>query len=342
MPRVRKATAASRAGTSIDLTANRNPLTNPRRERYYGSFRQWLLQHSGLDFAALDQSPKYASLALVAYGKHLFYSGEPKYVFAETINATVDRHAHLRGHLSSVWAVLSKWEEAEPVERAYIMPPSVFCAAVSLAVLWRWERFAAALLIGVHGLLRPAEILGLYRKHLILPRDMMSSERICYIAILNPKTRRFLPRQHARISDELSVLFLDHVFGCTAQNQPLFACSGAVFKNRWDKVFKFLGIPTTEASKGITPKSLRGSGASWLYHRTEDIPRILWRGRWQSRKSLEHYLQDVMGQMLLADLIQEKQDLVRLLATHSSQLLILAARHAAVTARGAELECHLS
>jgi len=72
------------------------------------------------------------------------------------------------------------------------------------------------------------------------------------------------------------------------------------------------------------------------------IPRILWRGRWQSRKSLEHYLQDVMGQMLLADLIQEKQDLVRLLATHSSQLLILAARHAAVTARGAELECHLS
>ena len=108
------------------------------------------------------------------------------------------------------------------------------------------------------------------------------------------------------------------------------------------KLSNFLGIPTTEAAKGITPKSLRGSGASWLYHRTEDIPSILWRGRWQSRKSLEHYLQDVMGQMLLADVTQEKQDLVRLLATHSSQLLILAALHAAVAAHGAELECHLS
>jgi len=147
--------------TSIDLAANRNPLPNPRRERYYGSFGQWLLQRSGLDFAALDQSPKYASLAEVAYGKHLFYPAKPKYIFAETINATVDRRAHLRGHLSSVWAVFSKWEEAGPVERAYIMPPSVCCAAVSLAVLWGWEKFAAALLIGFHGLLRPAEILGL-------------------------------------------------------------------------------------------------------------------------------------------------------------------------------------
>lgn len=77
----------------------------------------------------------------------------------------------------------------------------------------------------------------------------MSPERICYIAILNPKTRRFLPGQHAWISDELTVLFLDHVFGCTAQNQALFACSRAVFKNRWDKAFKIFGNSDDRSSE---------------------------------------------------------------------------------------------
>ena len=81
-------------------------------------------------------------------------------------------------------------------------------------------------------------------------------------------------------------------------------------------------METAEKKKGITPKSLRGSGASWLFHHTEDVQRVLWRGRWQSRKTLEHYLQDVMGQVLLSDLIQEKRDLVFALAEASSSLLV--------------------
>lgn len=81
-------------------------------------------------------------------------------------------------------------------------------------------------------------------------------------------------------------------------------------------------MATSEKLRGLTPKSLRGSGASWLFHHTEDLNRILWRGRWQSRRTLEHYLQDVMGQVLLSNLPVDKRSLVLELANASSSLLV--------------------
>eukprot|EP00438_Fugacium_kawagutii_P027606 Skav231509 [mRNA] locus=scaffold84:210964:211779:+ [translate_table: standard] len=262
------------------------------------------------------------SEALIGYGKHLFYEGYPKYQFAETINAVVDRFPSYKGLISAAWNTLKKWEEAEPGERAMVMPSALFQAAVSLALLWKWPRFAGAMLLGFHGLLRPAEILPLTRQDLILRRDVMSSEAICYVKILHSKTSRFMLRQHARISDELTVSFLDAVFGCLAGTDLLFGCSQSLFRSRWNRLFKTLGIPTSEKLQGVTPKSLRGSGASWLYHTTEDISRILWRGRWQARRTSEHYLQDVMGQVLLSNLSQDLRDTISLLSEASSFLLV--------------------
>ena len=103
---------------------------------------------------------------------------------------------------------------------------------------------------------------------------------------------------------------------------PAFNCSASIFRSRWNKVFAHLGICTDERRKGIPPKSLRGSGASWLFHHTESLERVLWRGRWQSRRSLEHYLQDVMGQFLLSELPQDKRDAVCSLAEASAHLLL--------------------
>lgn len=201
------------------------------------------------------------------------------------------------------------------------MPATLLQAAVSVALLWNWPHFVAALLLGFHGLLRPAEFLFLKRSDLVLPRDVLSDENICYVKVSRSKTSRFMTRQHARISDELSVKFLDSLFGCRPSDSALFGCSYGMLRSRWNKLFGFLGIPTSEKLKGITPKSLRGSGASWLYRYTEDLPRILWRGRWQCRRTLEHYLQDVMGQVLLANLPQDQRSRVLELSFWSSSLL---------------------
>eukprot|EP00438_Fugacium_kawagutii_P025929 Skav202348 [mRNA] locus=scaffold2638:236849:237829:- [translate_table: standard] len=324
MPRTRKATVESRSAFSLDVTANRHPATNKRRDACYDSFCKWIKDELQLVVSEDNFPPQTMNTALIAFGKHLFYTGAPKYFFAETINSVVDHFPGYRHLISSAWATLKKWEEAEPTERAMVMPASVFQAAVALSLIWGWPIFAAALLMGFHGLLRPNEILPLNRSDLVLPRDVLSDEQICYIKLSTSKTSRFMLRQHARISDHLTVRFLDKQFGCLPQSSPLFGCSFSMFRTRWNKLFSFLGIPTSEKKRGITPKSLRGSGASWQFHYTEDVTRILWRGRWQSRRTLEHYLQDVMGQVLLSDLPQDQRDVVMDLCLASSHLLVSA------------------
>ena len=136
-------------------------------------------------------------------------------------------------------------------------------------------------------------------------------------ASLTPKPSGTCKDKHAKISDTTTVLFLDKLFGHLAPSVPLFNSSPGIFRRRWDALFERLGVPTGESARGITSKCLRGSGATWMYQLSEDIPRIQWRGRWQQRRtleSLEHYLQDVAGQILLSDVAESHRESILLLA----------------------------
>lgn len=321
MPPPRRDVSEVRSTVSLEPTANRHPGTNKRRLHCYELFCSWVSRE--LQVLVNDEvfPPQHMSTALIGFGKHLFYSGAPKYLFAETINAVIDRFPNYRGCVAAAWGTLKKWEEAEPTERAMVMPASIFTAAVALCLLWQWRNFAGALLLGFHGLLRPSEIIPLRRAHLVLPRDVLSADPIGYIKIIQSKTSRFMLRQHSRISDAVTIAYLDSVFGTLPRDHLLFNCSFSAFRSRWNKLFGALGVPTSERARGITPKSLRGSGASWLFHCAEDVTKLLWRGRWQSRRTLEHYFQDVMGQVLLADLSHDDRENVLLLSEASSFLL---------------------
>ena len=99
-------------------------------------------------------------------------------------------------------------------------------------------------------------------------------------------------------------------------NAPLFAGSSGVFRRRWDAILKIFGL----AGK-LTPGCLRGSGATYFWKQTEDIPRVAWRGRWQRHQTLEFYLQDVAGQQLLLRLPEVKRELIRFLASICDSVL---------------------
>ncbi|CAE7560174.1 SUF4 [Symbiodinium sp. CCMP2592] len=298
------------------------PVVASRRHELYRKFCRWIEEELHCEFAQVCASGLLLSTALVGYGKSLFYSGQPKYVFSESINAVSDQFKHLRAHFAAAWGILSRWEEEEPGERSMVMPESLLRAAVTLSLLWRWPHFTGFLLLGFHALLRPSEILKLRRRDLILPRDLLTDVPVAFVRILGSKTKRFLQRQHARISDALSVAFLDALFGHCHPLSPLFDCSPAVLRRRWNALFSALGVPVTEDLKGITPKSLRGSGATWLYQRTEEVDKIMWRGRWQQRRTLEHYLQDVAGQLLLVDLAESHRLQIQQLSGLSVRFLV--------------------
>ena len=326
MPRPRRASARDRSQVNLELTGGLTRVVASRRETLYRNFASWVSTELECNFHQVSGSGLLLGTALVAYGKSLFYDGSPKYVFAETLNAVCDRFKHFKPFLAAGWSVLTRWEEEEPVERSMVMPEALFKAAVSVGLLWRWPFFVAAILLGFHALLRPGEILSLRRRDLILPRDLLTMTPLAYVRILNSKTRRFLQRQRAKVSDACTVHYLSSLFGDFPHAAPLFDCSPNVFRRRWNLVFERLGVPTTEGDQGITPKSLRGSGATWLYQVTEDVERIQWRGRWQQRRTLEHYLQEVGGQLLLADLSERHRQRIMLLAPYAERLLRLFTR----------------
>ncbi|CAE7640566.1 SUF4 [Symbiodinium sp. CCMP2592] len=281
------------------LSADASP-----RDQLFQQFRSWAELELDCSFNQLCSTGLLLCTVLVAYGKFLFYGGSPRYIFSETINACTDQFKHYRQFFSAAWSVLTRWQEEEPGERSMVIPVSVFKAAVALALLWSWPLFAAGLLLGFNGLLRPGEFLLLRRRDLILPQDLLTDLPLAYVRIVGGKTRRYMQRQHAKISDAITVNFLSSLFGHLPPEEPLFNCSPFVFRSRWDAIFRHLGVPTSDGPQGVTPKCLRGSGATWMYQLTEDIPRIQWRGRWQQRRTLEHCLQDVAGQLLLADLAE--------------------------------------
>ena len=95
------------------------------------------------------------------------------------------------------------------------------------------------------------------------------------------------------------------VFGAPAPNASLFAGGTSAYRRRWDHVLGRLGISVSMPSRGATPAVLRGSGATALYLESEDLSLIQWRGRWAQLKTVEHYIQEVAAQSLLAQMPPE-------------------------------------
>ncbi|OLP77818.1 hypothetical protein AK812_SmicGene42084 [Symbiodinium microadriaticum] len=313
--------AADRLGINLEVQAGLTPVVRRRRDTLYADFVAWVESELECPYGKICCSGLLLATALIGYGKFLFYSGSPRYVFSETLNSVCDRFKHHKSTLAGAWSVLTRWQEEEPSSRGMVVPEVLFRAAISLSLLWGWPYFTAALLLGFHGLLRPGEFLGLRRRDLILPSDLLTTAPLAYVRILHSKTSRLIQRQHAKISDSLSVQFLSSLFENVHYDAPLFGCSPAVFRARWNAVFSHLHVPVLEADDGVTPKSLRGSGATWLYQRTEDIEKIQWRGRWQQKRTLEFYLQDVAGQLLMTGLTQSQRAQISELAQHADSLL---------------------
>ena len=320
MPRPRRVSTSRRSQVNLDTAGGLTRVVASRRAQLFADFGRWATGELSCDSTQVCATGLLLGTALVAFGKFLFYSGSPKYTFSETINACCDRFKHYRTFFGAAWGVLSRWEEEEPVERSFI-PVSVFKAAVCVALVWNWPVFAAGLLIGFNALLRPGEFLLLKRRDLILPRDVLSDLPLAYVRILGGKTKRFMQRQHAKISGATTVVFLDKLFGEYSPTTSLSACSPNVFRRRRDAVFKQLGVPNGDTARGITPKCLRGSGATWMYQLTEDIGRIQWRGRGQPRRTLGRYLQDVAGQLLLVELAESHRLRIRVLSSWCSTVL---------------------
>ena len=163
-------------------------------------------------------------------------------------------------------------------------------------------------------MVHPAEFISLLRSDLLLPGDTLNETAAFYVHIRNPKTARFARKQQCKIDDPCVLAYVAKVFGALAPNASLFAGGTSAYRRRWD-------LSVSMPSRGATPAVLRGSGATALYLESEDLSLIQWRGRWAQLKTVEHYIQEVAAQSLLAQMPPEDRAVVKLFADAAGPLL---------------------
>eukprot|EP00438_Fugacium_kawagutii_P027072 Skav214863 [mRNA] locus=scaffold16:542655:545267:+ [translate_table: standard] len=279
-------------------------------------FGQWALQR--ISRAAWESAllfPMLLSVLLKEYGNHLYAAGKSLYVYRHLAVYVQQNVLGVRPYMGVVWDMVSRWEIAEPTEHAAPLPGPIFKAMLSLALQWRWYRFAGVLGLAFYGICRPGEVILAERKSLVLPSDMMhDSPRVAYLRIEKPKARRRGKGtvQHASIHEVDFIQFAEVVFGGLNGQVRLFPASSNSFRRRWDKLLEALKI---SSSMRLTPGGLRGGGAIHAFQEGADISRLMWRMRLKSLSTLESYLQEVVANTIMSDLTEEARFSVKAAAT---------------------------
>ncbi|CAE7648076.1 unnamed protein product [Symbiodinium sp. CCMP2592] len=284
---------------SLDLEAGFAASTRHKMAKALSAFTAWLLAEFGLPLVAVTSSASTVALALRAFGLHLYAGGHPRYLLVYAITSIQDRFPEFRSHLSPAWQVDRKWQLAEPGECRPVISQPILQAAIGLAICWGWYDWAAVTAVGFLCMLHPAEMIPLVRQDLVFPADALTRDPVAYVHIRNPKTQRFARRQHSRLEDPLVLEWLHAMYFDLPLHARLFRGSMHVYRRQWNAVMSRLGVPHQLAQRGATPGVLRGSGATFLYLETEDLPLVAWRGRWSKTKTVEFYLQEVAAQLLL-------------------------------------------
>ncbi|CAE7764587.1 Scn10a [Symbiodinium sp. CCMP2592] len=280
---------------SLDLQSGFATSTRHKMTKALDAFILWLSVEFGLGFDAAMSSSQSAACALRAFTPVAF---------------------HYRSHLSPAWQIDRKWQLAEPGECRPVISQPILQACIALAICWGWYDWAALTCVGFLCMLHPAEMIPLIRQDLVFPEDALSPDPVAYVHLRSPKTQRFASRQHARLEDPLVLRLLEALYFDLPLGARLFRGFA------WNSIMSRLGVPCHLSEKGATPGVLRGSGATFLYLETEDLPLVAWRGRWSTTKTVEFYLQEVAAQLLLHRLPVWSRERIRVLSSFSRHLLL--------------------
>ncbi|CAE7699934.1 unnamed protein product [Symbiodinium sp. CCMP2592] len=310
-----------RARGPLDLDAGFAASTAHKMAKSFRGFLLWLATTANLDSAKVFRCAESTALALRGYGLHLFQEGYPRYLFVYAITAVQDKFPQHRNFLTAAWQIDKKWQRAEPGSCRPVLPVAAVRAALSLALLWDWHRWACLLIIGFLAMLHPGELVLLTRRDLVFPEDTLGHTTSLFVHLRHPKTSRFARRQHGRIDDAAAIAYVYSVVHGLRMDDRIYPASLHSFRRQWDAVLSRLGLPVRAAAKGATPGVLRGSGATHFYMCTENIPLLAWRGRWARVKTLEYYLQEVAAQVLLSELDPSAREKIKLLDKAADSLL---------------------
>ena len=163
------------------------------------------------------------------------------------------------------------------------------------------------------------------RRHLCLSCDLGGSLFAGALAIPRSKTQnRTVHLQSVLIEDELVLALLNRVCAGDAPTQLLIPGGLHGLQRRFDLAKRALGISASSFNLG----GLRGGGAIEYFMRTHQIQELRFRGRWESERSLNHYVQLGLAATAYADLPASARFTIRQLACLAPELISVHNLHA--------------
>ena len=94
------------------------------------------------------------------------------------------------------------------------------------------------------------------------------------------------------------VAFLAAMVPSLPKSLRIFGGSQASYKSRLDAVLRALGCPAVCRPSGFRP----GAATHFFHEWSEDVAKVVWRGRWASTRMLEHYIQELQAVQVLRSL----------------------------------------
>lgn len=302
-PGPRRPTRAPRASTLDDVELL-EPQTIAIRKKFWDQFLRWL--DNKLGNGALEQclsAPVLLIKSLELYGHEAFVSGLPLHYYRQLLAHVQREYPLAKPFMSVAWAVVSKWEIAEPIQHRAPMPEPLLQSMVALSIVWKWPLFAAASLLCFHGICRIGEVLRARRQDLLTPTDLLSDDPVIFLRIGAPKSRRRGPNvQYATVNDPEVVSFLMATWQGFDRGMLLYPSSAASYRRRWDTLLTVIGV---QRFHRLTPGSLRGGGCVAAHKRGVPVSDLLWKMRLQHAKTLGYYLQEITAESILPALSDE-------------------------------------
>ena len=241
----------------------------------------------------------------------MWSSDESQGTFAETLNAVRHKYNHLQYQLKGAWSVRTAWQHLEPGTSRAPVPPVLLCALVAACLLWGgpWIEFAVCIALCFEGALRPGELLALARVDVRFPSESGSADGSVYVILRHTKTSqtRGARWQHVRIQSPRMVCMLWSHLGTRPGHEYVFSYAGtpaaraARLTAMFGSALHELGVPYGVAH-GYVLSSLRAGAITTLYQRCGDLQRVRWYGRWDSLRTMEHYVQELPQAAVFAEL----------------------------------------
>ena len=246
----------------------------------------WLGRHANMETRFKDEPDEVVRL----YIEELWLNGDQKVLAGDALSGLQHFNGLLRGKLKGSFKLLGVWGKLEMPCRAPAMLPIIAEAVAGLSLRDNNLQFAAMILFGFHGMLRPCELLSLRTKDLLVNE---SSDSLVIDLGISKSGQRLGVREYAIIEDAKTVAFAQLLVSKLPPEQILWNSSQAEFRKVFASYIAELGL----ASVGYTPYSARRGGATEHFKTHHNITFTAERGRWLSTRTAKIYITEALAEL---------------------------------------------